>query len=305
MRLPSSRFIDSRPSAQSVSLLTGEASESEEHICTVHVWQHSDGQRWTIRSALRSQEHVDDSLFDVAVYPHPDSPSHPGDRNRKLAVAQRHRWADEELGRPFCVVQRVSRLGCDSGGRGINGDAKRFCSHGGHDSSPYVQVNTIKILDAYVYVKVFDVLSTNLGNMSDGTSLGRLLLDGYRWFDDALVARLNDQLDAAVTSAQSLLFAYLPIEGTTQSNLARRLGVTRQAINELVRGLERQGLVDVVPDPTSGRSKLVKPTQLGRRSIELALEAFVALETELRARIGSGAVTNLRRALAADWGEHP
>lgn len=152
---------------------------------------------------------------------------------------------------------------------------------------------------------MFDVLSTNLGNMSDGTSLGRLLLDGYRWFDDALVARLNDQLDAAVTSAQSLLFAYLPIEGTTQSNLARRLGVTRQAINELVRGLERQGLVDVVPDPTSGRSKLVKPTQLGRRSIELALEAFVALETELRARIGSGAVTNLRRALAADWGEHP
>ena len=141
--------------------------------------------------------------------------------------------------------------------------------------------------------------------MAEEPNLGRLLLDGFRWIDQGLVESLNVTLGLELTSAQSLLFADLPLAGVRQSDLARSLGVSRQAVNELVRGLERQQLVEVVADPADGRSKLVRPTARGRESIRMALQTFTELENELRSRIGDRSVDQLRRALSAGWGDPP
>ncbi len=139
--------------------------------------------------------------------------------------------------------------------------------------------------------------------MDEDQNLARLLLDGFRWFDEALLAALNERHDTRITSSQSLLFADLSQHGVRQADLARSIGVSRQAVYELVRGLEQQGLVKVTPDPTSGRSKLVVPTKRGVESMQLAKEVFVGLEAELRSRIGDMSVDRLRAALAEDWGE--
>ena len=141
--------------------------------------------------------------------------------------------------------------------------------------------------------------------MKNKTNMGRLLLHRMRWFDRALLAVLNNRMGTNITSAQSLLFADLPRQGARQTVLAKTLGVSRQAVNELVRGLERQGLVEVVPDPASGRSKLVVPTDRGLASIDLAIETFAVLEVELQKRIGRQAVGQMRAALEAEWGESP
>lgn len=141
--------------------------------------------------------------------------------------------------------------------------------------------------------------------MPGDSNLARLLLDRFRWFDQALRAALKDRLEVDLTSAQSLLFADLPLAGARQADLARRLGVSRQAVNELVRGLEAQDLVEVVPDPDSGRAKLVRPTTKGKESIRVALETFAHLEAELRGRIGSQNVDHLRTALEMEWGQAP
>ena len=99
-----------------------------------------------------------------------------------------------------------------------------------------------------------------------------------------------------------MLFAALPLDGIRQADLARRLGVSRQAVNELVAGLERLELIEKVPDPTSGRSKIVRPTTLGEESIKVALGTFDRLEHELRSQIGNLSVDVLREVLEADWG---
>jgi len=135
------------------------------------------------------------------------------------------------------------------------------------------------------------------------SNLARLLLTRFRWFDDRLRRALTSELDVDVTPAQSLLLASLPVEGARQADLARELGVTRQAINELVKSLERQALVKLVDDPASARAKLVCPTETGRRSIELALQTFDDLEAMLQSRIGKLSVDVLREVLEADWGE--
>jgi len=136
-------------------------------------------------------------------------------------------------------------------------------------------------------------------------NLARLLLEHFRWFDDALRARLADQGLGGLTSAESMVFPYLDSEGTRPAELARRLGITRQSTQTLVRGLERKGLVELADDQTDGRAKTIRLTRAGKRSVPLALETFVELELELATRIGAEKVAHLRDALEADWGDPP
>lgn len=136
-------------------------------------------------------------------------------------------------------------------------------------------------------------------------NLARLLLEGFRWFDDALRSRLADQGLAELTTAESMVFPYLDAEGTRPADLARRLGITRQSTQTLVRGLEHKGLVKLVDDPDDGRAKRIRLTPAGRRSVPLALETFAELERELSMRIGTRNAAQLRSALEADWGESP
>jgi DNA-binding MarR family transcriptional regulator len=136
-------------------------------------------------------------------------------------------------------------------------------------------------------------------------NLARLLLDRFRWFDDALRSQLAAHGLAELTTAESMVFPFLDAEGTRPAELARRLGITRQSAQTLVRGLERKGLVELVPDPEDGRSKRILLTQAGRRSVPIALETFVKLEIELSDRIGVRSVSQLRSALEKNWGDSP
>jgi DNA-binding MarR family transcriptional regulator len=57
---------------------------------------------------------------------------------------------------------------------------------------------------------------------------------------------------------------WLMDEGGTRSTvLAQRAGVTKQAMSQLVRLMERQGYLEQVPDPTDTRAKVVRMTERG------------------------------------------
>ncbi len=136
-------------------------------------------------------------------------------------------------------------------------------------------------------------------------NLTRLLLERYRWFDDALRSHLEQEGITGLTTAESMVFPYLDAEGIRQADLARRLGITRQSTQTLVRGLEKKRLIELVDDPTDGRSKLVMLTNEGRRTIPVALSIFEKLESALADRIGSDEVTHLRATLTREWGPSP
>ena len=129
-----------------------------------------------------------------------------------------------------------------------------------------------------------------------------LLLRGFRWFEDGLLSRLAEDGWPQITRAHSLVFAHLDLEGTRPSELARRIGISRQAVNQTLIELVELGLVEIVPDPASRRSKLVVLTQLGRTTVGSAQAMFRELEDSLAQQIGRARVTELRCALEADWG---
>lgn len=127
-----------------------------------------------------------------------------------------------------------------------------------------------------------------------GPPLAHLLLMAGR----ALDARLRDELEQRgwprLSATQSLVFAYLDQAGTAPSELARRLGTTRQSAAELVAGISGLGLVEVVANPARPRGRLVRLTGDGHKLAVDALKMLTQLEAEL-GEIGR----RLRRDLGA------
>jgi DNA-binding MarR family transcriptional regulator len=133
--------------------------------------------------------------------------------------------------------------------------------------------------------------------------LGQLLLQSFRWFDESLLKTLANRGWPELSHAQSLVFAHLDRGGTRISELARRTGVSRQAMHRTVGDLEELGLLNLATDPTNQSAKLVILTEKGQANVAAALEAFADIEVELAGRIGPSTVQELRSALSAGWGE--
>ena len=123
--------------------------------------------------------------------------------------------------------------------------------------------------------------------------LAYLLLQAGRAFDAVLREELAARGWPRLSGAQSLVFALLDAAGTPPAELARRLGTTRQAQQDLVAGLVRLGLVETVADPGRRRGRLVRLTAAGRDLSRDARGVLAGLEAELGARGGE-----LRRLLA-------
>ena len=132
--------------------------------------------------------------------------------------------------------------------------------------------------------------------------LARLLWRAHHWFRTAVTAGLDDD-QGEVSPANATLLSQLDPDGVPMSDLARLIGVSTPAIHQMVQRLIAAGLVEVVPNPHSGRSKLVMLTPAGLTRRAQALKLLADVEAELGQRIGAERVTALRDALEQDWGE--
>jgi DNA-binding MarR family transcriptional regulator len=97
-----------------------------------------------------------------------------------------------------------------------------------------------------------------------------MVRSGHAWYGDA----------------RSAVVAHLDPEGLTQSELVRRMGMTKQAVQQLVDGLEADGIVRREADPEDGRSKRVVYTATGRAALRDAVTIKRRMERELRDRLG-------------------
>jgi DNA-binding MarR family transcriptional regulator len=138
--------------------------------------------------------------------------------------------------------------------------------------------------------------------VQDGPLLGPLVRQAYRWYREGVQARLALRVEPALSMGQFEIFAQVEWDGTTIAELARRLGTTRQSAHQAVRELVQADLLEVGPDPSSGRSKLVRPTVRAGDRLRAAHEVLVELEGELAKRLGLDRVEQLREILGSDWG---
>ncbi|MFT5576262.1 MAG: DNA-binding MarR family transcriptional regulator [Bermanella sp.] len=87
------------------------------------------------------------------------------------------------------------------------------------------------------------------------------------------------------------------------AQLARNLGVSRQAIHQLLQGMKEDGVLELAPDPSDKRAKVVQFSAASEGIRKAAESAISAIENELAERIGKQVFENLKMALRIDWGE--
>ncbi|WP_162142442.1 MarR family winged helix-turn-helix transcriptional regulator [Cucumibacter marinus] len=99
-------------------------------------------------------------------------------------------------------------------------------------------------------------------------------------------------------SAAGEVLAHLGPDGLSQRALTERMGMSKQAVQQLVDQLEVLDVVRRVPDPTDKRARRIELTELGARDFAERNRVKVRIEAEYRQRLGEDAFKALLAALA-------
>lgn len=124
----------------------------------------------------------------------------------------------------------------------------------------------------------------------------------------ALVDRLHEELaeqgHPGVRPVHGFALQALGADGATTVELARRLGVSKQAAAKTVAGLEALGYVERGRDPADARARPVVITERGRDVLDRSARTFARLRRRLAGEVGADAVGALEESLAAlaGWG---
>lgn len=127
-------------------------------------------------------------------------------------------------------------------------------------------------------------------------SVGQLLFKAARLWNEQAMARIQRRVPAA-RLAHTTLLPHIDLDGTRQTEIARRAGISKQAVGQLVDELVALGMLRRDPDPRDGRALLVRFTDAGIEQLLAGVSALDEIELELGGDIGSMALDRLRREL--------
>ena len=131
--------------------------------------------------------------------------------------------------------------------------------------------------------------------------LRHLLLQRSTWFEERVMERARASGYDRVTPAMSRLFGHMAGRPIGLSELARRLGITRQAVHQCTSEAARLGLIEFSADPANARVVRVQFTEAGWAMSAQATQDFDAIEAELCQRMGAANLDELKRLLQIAW----
>jgi DNA-binding MarR family transcriptional regulator len=130
-------------------------------------------------------------------------------------------------------------------------------------------------------------------------SLGFLLVRAGQLWSERVVALVNADAGAPVVrEAHTRLFPHLLAEGGLRiTELAKAVGVTKQAVQPLVAELAELGMVRVEADPLDARARRVLLTDHGVAAMVHGTGVLLRVEAEVTPRLAAREVKELKRLL--------
>lgn len=121
----------------------------------------------------------------------------------------------------------------------------------------------------------------------------------------AIHRRIIDELNAAgfaeLRLAHMPVFLYPGPDGVRPGVLAERAGMSRQAMNQLLRSLEGFGYIIRRDAADDGRARVVRLTDRGRAAYAKILEILRDIEREWIAELGAEPFAQLKELLLRVW----
>lgn len=130
------------------------------------------------------------------------------------------------------------------------------------------------------------------------------LFQRFCWLDEGLQARLHERGWPDVNRPQSMVMTNIVSGIVRPSDIARNLGISRQAIHRTLSQMIDLGIVTLEPDPDDRRHMVVSLTETGKRMRQDAQQAMDALSEQIAGALGQDRFKNMLAALEADWGSN-
>ncbi len=130
------------------------------------------------------------------------------------------------------------------------------------------------------------------------------LFQRFCWLDEGLQARLHERGWPDVSRPQSMIMTNIVSGIVRPSDIARNVGISRQAIHSTINQMAKLGIVELAPDPDDRRHMIVSLTETGARMRRDAQRAMDALADQLADRLGRDRFNALLETLEADWGDN-
>ncbi len=139
------------------------------------------------------------------------------------------------------------------------------------------------------------------GEVENGGVALALLKDFY-WIELGIRSYLRTRGNPEFSRADGMVIANITLGFNRPSDIARQLGVSRQAIHRQIRQMKEKGIITLMDDPSDGRIKIVIVTDLARKMNEDGIVAMNLLWEELGRRLGRDRLERAAKVLRADWG---
>ena len=127
--------------------------------------------------------------------------------------------------------------------------------------------------------------------------IGALLRKPWEAVQSHMLRRLHENGCADFDAAYLPVFGYPGPQGARPSDLAARLGMSKQALNYLLGSLERAGYIERRPHPDDARAKRIALTPRGLGAGRVIRDAVAEVETAWSELLGPERFAELRTML--------
>ena len=128
-------------------------------------------------------------------------------------------------------------------------------------------------------------------------SWAQLLFQCARLINEHALAQVQHRTGLAIRPSHTSLFPYIDLEGTRPSVLAQKLGISKQAVSQMVDALCEMGVLERVPDPSDARAQLVRFSKQGRKGLLQGLARLGEIEAGLAAKVGRTDIKHMHATL--------
>ena len=114
-----------------------------------------------------------------------------------------------------------------------------------------------------------------------------LLLNAYYHLDNALQKSLEKKGWQQFTHAQSMIFLNMAEGRVRTVDIAKHMGLSKQAVNRTVNELVELGLIKLLPDPKDKRAKQLTLSSKGAIVTQDATNSLAKLESDISKNLGA------------------
>src|SRR3546814_14347018 len=130
-------------------------------------------------------------------------------------------------------------------------------------------------------------------------------MNGLNWFDEACHDSCRASDYARTTRVESFDIVSIAAGRQRPADIARNLGVSRQAISQILKAFAPRGWIETLPDPNNGQAHIVTFSAAISKRADLGGHLIHGIVHELQQRLGSAHQNTQQLHTTQDWAMRP